>query len=128
MARKERVSCQNSSTTTIGYLLLIVSIFIISGGVYDILEKPIALIPSPSNPVPLFFYPGISAQTLNESIQTFFLFIIGTIGGILVLRSTRYTYKPRESAILLYIGLIMITVGYLGCISVLTSKAPGIWS
>jgi len=113
--------------TSLGYILLIVIVFIISGGVYDILERPIALLPSPSSPVPLFFYPGISAQTLNESIQAFFLFTIGIIGGFLVLRSTRYTYKPRESGILLIIGLVMIIVGYLGCLSVLTSKAPGIW-
>lgn len=116
------------STTTIGYVFLIIGIFVISGGIYDILERPPAFLPSSDGTTLLFYYPGINAQTSTEGIQSFFLFAIGTIGGTLVLRSTRYTYKPRESAIILTLGLVMILVGYLGCLSVLTTKAPAIWT
>jgi len=101
-------------------ILLGFSIFLLGGGVYDILEKPMALLPAPGFPV--FFYSGLQEQTLNESLQSIFLLTIGTLGCFVVYRSTRYAYRPRTATILLLIGLTLLILSFIGLEWVLALK------
>jgi hypothetical protein len=108
------------STTIVVMILLGFSIFLLGGGVYDILEKPMALLPAPGFPV--FFYSGLQEQTLNESLQSIFLLTIGTLGCFVVYRSTRYAYRPRTATILLLIGLTLLILSFIGLEWVLALK------
>ena len=111
--RIPRVSQYQPSTAVIMILLIGFSIFILGGGVYDIMERP-------SNEI--FFFPGLSGQFLNESLIFMLFLIMGMIGGLLAFRSTRYTYRPREAKMFLLIGLALLVVAFIGTEMILSLK------
>lgn len=91
--------------------------FFLAGGIYDLLEKPVSLMPRSTGQGWTFIYPsGIGAQTLNESILSAFLYLIGVAGLYMLFRSTRFAYRPRNAYILLILGLVttMIVIYYSG--------------
>ena len=98
----------------------IVSIFLLGGGVYNIMIQPPVLLPSPS--FPIFYYYGLQEQSWSESFIAIILFAIGSTGGFLSYRSTRYAYKPREAAMLLVIGVLMLFLAFIGCEYVIWRK------
>lgn len=108
------------SPSLVAFLLIVVAIFTLGGGVYDLMERPIFVFPSPSNPI--FYYPGMTDQTLNESMIFILFLIIGISGGYLSFRSTRHAYRPREARMLLAIGITMMMVAFIGCEIVLMWK------
>jgi len=108
------------SNSLIAFFLVVVAIFILGGGVYDIMEKPISVLPTPSNPI--FYYPGMTDQTLNESLIFILFLIMGVSGGYLSFRSTRHAYRPREARMLLAIGVTMMIIAFIGCETVLAWK------
>jgi hypothetical protein len=85
--------------------------FFMSGGIYDLLEKPVSLLPRSTGQGWTFIYPsGIGAQTLNESILAGILYLLGVAGFYMLFRSTRYAYRPRNAYILLILGLAMTVI------------------
>jgi len=81
--------------------------FFLSGGIYDLLEKPVSLLPRSSSQGWTFIYPGgLGGQTLNESILSAILYLIGLSGFYMMYRSTRFAYRPRNAYILLIIGFV----------------------
>jgi hypothetical protein len=101
-------------------LLIGLSIFILGGGIYDIMERPLTVLPTSSNPI--VFYPGMSDQFLNESLIFMLFILMGISGGFLAFRSTRYAYRPRESQMFLLIGLALLIVAFVGTEIVLNLK------
>jgi hypothetical protein len=100
--------------------------FLLAGGIYDLLEKPVSLLPRSSQAGWTFIYPGgIGAQTLNESILSALLYMIGLGGFYMLFRSTRFAYRPRNAYILLIVGFAMtiLVIYYAGAL--LSQKAGG---
>ena len=102
------------------FLLVSASIFILGGGVYDLMEQPLSILPTPSQPV--FYYSGMADQTMTESLAFMFFLIIGILGGYVSFRSTRYAYRAREARMYLLIGVGMLIFAFLGCRALLTAK------
>ena len=101
------------SLLLIAVITIALSIFLLGGGVYDILEKPYALLPSARGF--LVYYPyTLNEQWLNESITVMVLYLIGVIGFLLMYQSTQYAYRPRQAFILLLIGGALVALAYLG--------------
>lgn len=93
------------------------AVFFLAGGIYDLLEKPVSLLPRASQQGWTFIYPGgLGGQTLNESILSALLYVIGLGGLYMLFRSTRFAYRPRNAYILLIIGFVttLIIVYYSG--------------
>ena len=101
-------------------LLVAIAIFTLGGGVYDILQQPISVLPTPSNPY--FYYPGLSDQTLTESELFMVFLIIGVSGGLIAFRSTRHSYRPREAQMFLVIGLVMLVIAFIASETVMGWK------
>jgi len=101
---------------TILFLVAIgLATFFLSGGIYDLLEKPVSLLPRSGSQGWTFIYPGgLGGQTLNESILSAMLYLIGLSGFYMMYRSTRFAYRPRNAYILLIIGFLttMIVIYY----------------
>lgn len=112
------------SASIITVLVVAVSIFILGGGVYDIIQglqgELIALLPTPS--YPQFYYQGMSDQTFNESAYFILFLIIGVSGGYISFRSSRHAYHPKEARMLLLIGIAMMLVATIGCEVILSWK------
>jgi hypothetical protein len=93
---------------TILFLVAIgLATFFLSGGIYDLLEKPVSLLPRSGSQGWTFIYPGgLGGQTLNESILSAILYLLGLSGFYMMYRSTRFAYRPRNAYILLIIGFL----------------------
>jgi len=95
-----------STTLTIIIALAIVG-FILAGGVYDLLEHPISLLPTPTG-YSVLITGTLGQQTLNESLIAGFLYMLGLGGLYMLLRSTRFAYRPRNAYLMLMIGTFMV--------------------
>jgi len=118
--RLENMASWKPSTKIIVFILISVSIFILGGGVYDIMLRPLSILPTPSQPI--FYYSGMSDQTMTESISFMFFLIIGVLGGYVSFRSTRYAYRPREAKMYLAVGVAMLLFAFIGCRALLSIK------
>jgi len=109
------------STTLLVAAMIVFSVFILAGGIFNILEKPLALLPKGSGWT--FLYSGsIHIQTLNESILAGLLYFLGVLGLYLLLRSTRLVYNPRQAYLMLILGLMVTLIAVYYCTSFLSSK------
>jgi len=97
-----------STTLTIIIALAIVG-FILAGGIYDLLEHPISLLPTPSG-YSVLISGTLGQQTLNESLIAGFLYMLGLGGLYMLLRSTRFAYRPRNAYLLLMIGTFTVLI------------------
>jgi hypothetical protein len=104
------------STNIVAAILIVVSIFILGGGVYDAIEARlgnlVTILPTPS--YPRFYYTGMTDQTFNESAYFVLFLIIGISGGYLSYRSGRFAFRPREGRMFLLIGIAMMAVAVIG--------------
>jgi len=112
------------STGIIVTLIVTVAIFILGGGVYDVIMarqgELIALLPTPS--YPRFYYTGMTDQTFNESAYFIIFLTIGVSGGYISFRSSRHAYRPREARMLLMIGIGMMVIATIGSEVILAWK------
>ncbi len=99
------------STLLLASLAIGASIFLLGGGIYDILEQPIVAFVSGGRIIP--YYPqALNDQLLGESIASMVLYSIGVVGLIVVYRSTKYVYRPREAFTWLLIGIVLFLIGW----------------
>jgi hypothetical protein len=84
------------------------------------MEQPLAVLPTPSSPI--FYFPGMTDQFLNESIIFMLFLLMGISGGFVAFRSTRYAYRPKEAKMFFIIGLALLIVAFLGCETMLLGK------
>ena len=88
-----------------------VTLFLLGGGVYNILIKPIVAYISQSGEV-LAFYPGLSDQFILGSLIIMILYALGVVGFLIAYRSTKYVSNPRQAYRFLLIGCAMILIAY----------------
>ena len=99
------------STILLAALAITASIFLLGGGIYDILERPVVAFVSGGRIIP--YYPqALNEQLLGESIASMILYSLGIIGLILMYQSTKYAYSPREAYTTLLIGAILLLIGW----------------
>lgn len=99
------------STILLAILAISASVFLLGGGIYDILEQPIVAFVSGGRIIP--YYPqALNEQLLGESIASMTLYSLGIMGLILMYQSTKYVYRPREAFTMLLIGLLLLLIGW----------------
>jgi cation transport ATPase len=111
-----RMSWLKPSNTIIILLLISISILILGGSIYDIMLRPSVTIGNS------FIYPGMSDQTMTESVSFMFLLVIGVTGEYITYQSSRHAYRPREARMYLLIGLVLLVFAFIGCTALLRSK------
>ncbi len=101
--------------------LLILVFFLIGGGVYGLLERPPPMgIGEFQAPQPL--YPELNRQFLLESLIATSFFAIGALGFVLLHWSMRYAYDTSYATSLLFLGFVMILIGYIGAEVMISAK------
>jgi hypothetical protein len=87
------------------------SIFLLGGGIYDLLEQPLLGIPMGTKI--LFFYPGtLSEQTILDSMFAMISYFFGLVGILAMYQSTKYAYRPRQAFMLLLVGAMFFLLAY----------------
>jgi hypothetical protein len=106
-----KISTAKPSIFVVAAVITGFSLFLLAGGVYDILEQPLAAIPFGRSV--LFFYPyTLQAQAVIESIGVMIAYALGVVGILLMYQSTKYAYKPRQAFMMLLSGVILILIAY----------------
>jgi len=93
-------------------VIIAASIFMLGGGVYDILEKPFFAIFTQGRFIGVYPY-SLNEQLLAESIFVMLVYAIGASGILLTYQSTKYAYRPRQAYMFLLIGIVFIIVAYI---------------
>lgn len=110
----------------IAVLAVALSIFLLGGGVFDVLRKPIGVVPGGVSGTWIFYYPfDVNEQILNESIFVMLLYAIGSAGFFSIYQSTKYAYKPRQAFMWLLIGVVLVALAYYEFESLLNLKLTG---
>ena len=93
----------------IAIILMTLSIFLISGGIYDVTIKPRSVLPYYRGF--LFLYPNLHKQVLNESISIMIVYAFGAVGLLLIYRSAKYLRNPDQASLLIKLGagLLILT-------------------
>jgi hypothetical protein len=119
-----RILLARPSPFVVAFLAVGFSIFILGGGIYDLLEKPLALLPLQGRWI--FYYPSdLNAQFLNESLFIMILYGVGVVGSILIYQSTKYEYRPKQAYMTLMLGFVFVFLAFLALEFALGLKFSG---
>jgi hypothetical protein len=115
-----KIATAKPSILIIAILVVAVSVFLLGGGIYDLLVQPLSVIPYGGGVI--FFYPGLNYQVVYESIGVMIVYAIGAGGMLLLYQSTKYAYKPRQAFMILLVGVVLVLVAYFYFENLLSSK------
>jgi len=110
-----------SLTNYAGVAMVVFIIFILGGGVYDIVNQPNSVVATSSSTYSSI-YPGYGDQTINESIVSMFLYAAGFVGLFLVHKSTRVLYDKSKANMNLLVGCGLAIIGFAGAYVLLVLK------
>lgn len=106
-----RITSAKPSVFALAAIIAGASIFLLGGGIYDLLEQPLLGIPIGTRI--LFFYPGtLSDQTILDSMFAMVSYFFGAMGILLMYQSTRYAYRPRQAFMFLLLGAMFFLLAY----------------
>jgi hypothetical protein len=104
-----------------GIAMVLFLIFILGGGVYDIINQPGSVV-STSSGTYSSIYPGYGDQTINESVVSMFLYASGFLGLYLIWRSTQVLYDKSKANMNLLVGVGLAILGFAGSYVLLILK------
>jgi len=93
-------------------VVIAASIFLLGGGLYDLLEKPLFAIFIQERFIGVYPY-SLNEQLLAESIFVMLVYAMAAGGFLLTYQSTKYAYRPRQAFMFLLIGIVFIIVAYI---------------
>ena len=102
-----------------GFIAL--AIFIMGGGIYDLLDKPVSILPG-SRGGWVAVHPLVHEQTLNESLLSISFYIFIFSGFFLSYRSSQIRFNARQSKMMMTIGLALLVIGVIGANYLLVLK------
>jgi len=88
-----------------------VALFLLGGGVYDIVMKPLPAVYYQGRF--LFIYPQLTEQFISDSIVVIGAYGLGVAGLLVVYQSTKSVYKPRQAYMMLMIGISLLLLSYI---------------
>jgi hypothetical protein len=107
----QKITAAKPSVFVVAIIVAGFSIFLLGGGIYDILEQPLLGIPMGTRI--LFFYPGsLSEQTILDSMFAMFSYLFGAVGIFAMYQSTKYAYRPRQAFMFLLVGALFFLLAY----------------
>lgn len=105
-------------------VVIAASIFLLAGGVYNFLERPLVVWWTGERFI--FYYPySLNEQFILESVVVMMIYAFGAVGLLLTYQSTKYAYRPRQAFILLLIGSLLIFASYIFVEYVFTGRFRG---
>ena len=118
------ITTAKPSNLLIPVLAVAFAIFLFSGGVYDLIQRPAPAIYY--NNKFFFLNPYLSQQFVSDTIVATILYSLGVIGLIVIYQSTRYVYKPRQAYMMLIVGLTLMLMAYIFLEATIQIKLRGL--
>lgn len=117
----ERIITAKPSLFLVGASAGALAFFLLGGGIYNILIKPIVAFFASGGRM-IVFYPSLTEQFFLESVIIMIFYAIGFAGFLIAYRSTKYAYSPRQAYRFLLVGCVLLIIGYVLIESGLMSK------
>ena len=107
----ERIMSFKPSQFLVGIATVAASIFLLGGGLYDLLVQPDSAWYYGGRMI--VFYPALTEQFLMGSILIMIFGAMGFAGFLIAYRSTKYAYNPRQAYRFLLVGCALLVIGYI---------------
>ncbi len=108
----EKIITAKPSLFVVAISVVAASLFLLGGGIYDILIQPIVAIVASGGRIISFYPYGITEQLLLESVIIMVFYAMGFAGFIIAYRSTKYAYSPRQAYRFLLVGCVLLIISY----------------
>lgn len=95
--------------------LILFCVFIAGGGIYDLVEKPPALVVVPWTGRISSVHHKPREQTLSESLSSMFFYLCMISGLIVTSKSSRVKDNQRKANLMLVAGMALVILGLAGC-------------
>jgi len=109
----EKIITTKPSLLIVGVSIVAVSLFLLAGGIYDILVNPVVAVIGAGGRIISFYPYGISDQFVLESVIIMIFYAMGFSGFLIAYRSTKYAYSPRQAYRFLLVGIALLLIAYL---------------
>ncbi|HKZ88008.1 MAG TPA: hypothetical protein VJ066_02475 [Candidatus Bathyarchaeia archaeon] len=106
-----RISTAKPSTFIISIAVIGGAIFLLSGGLYDIIMQP--LIAFYNGQRFYFLYPELSSQFIFDTVVAGILYIAGFVGLLSIYQSSRHAYNPRQAYMTMIVGVALLSIAYI---------------
>ncbi len=104
------------------FVILLSTIFILVGGIYNLTENPLPMGQTETSLVPIFT--SSSEQFLIESLIAALFFGLGAGGLFMIRHSTRFAYDAQTSITILILGIILTFIAAGGTSIMYDLKTP----
>ena len=108
-----RIVTSKPSTFLTALLVVFTALFLLGGGIYDLLEQPLLAVVDAGGRIITYYPYELNRQLLLESIIVMIFYAIGFVGLVFTYQSTKYVYRARQANRLLLIGCILVVVSYI---------------
>ncbi len=107
----QRISTMRPSNLIITVVVLGTAVFLLGGGVYDVVNKPLPAVYY--NNRFYFLYPSISEQFIFDTVVSGILYVLGLVGLLTIYQSARQAYNPRQAYMTLAVGATLLLLAYI---------------
>ncbi len=107
----ERILNYKPSLFLVGMATVAASIFLLGGGLYDLLVQPEQGWYYGGRMI--VFYPALNEQFLVGSLLIMIFGAMGFAGFLIAYRSTKYASNPRQAYRFLLVGCALLVIGYI---------------
>jgi len=95
--------------------MILICAFVAGGGIYDLVEKPSALVVVPWTERTSSVHYDRREQTLSESLSSMFFYLCMICGLIVSHRSSRVKVEARKANLMFLAGMALVILGLAGC-------------
>jgi hypothetical protein len=106
-----RISTTKPSSLLITVIVMGTALFLLGGGLYDIINQPLPAVYYNSRFY--FLYPSVSEQFLFDTVVSVMLYLVGFVGLLTLYQSSRHAYNPRQAYMTMIIGATLLLIAYL---------------
>ena len=96
---------------TLVLIVIAFSTFLFGGGLLTIINQPPIAVYSGTKFY--FLYPALDGQFVMDTVFSAMLYIVGLVGLLLIYRSTKNAFKPRQAYMGMIIGVTLVLLAYL---------------
>jgi len=96
---------------TIVLIVIAFATFLFSGGLLTLIDQPPISVYTGSKFY--FLYPALDGQFVMDTVFSAMLYVVGLAGLLLMYRSTKSAFKPRQAYMGMIIGVSLILLSYL---------------
>lgn len=118
-----KISTAKPSTLIISMAAIAVAVFLLGGGLYNIIMKPYPAVYYGGRFI--FLYPQLSEQFVTDSLVAMILYSLGIVGLIAMYQSTKYAYRPRQAYMTFLVGFILLMLAYIFLEATIQIKLAG---